>query len=503
MLLRSHGHAHFALTRGALFEFDADGVRRVRELPETEAHSALSPSGRVVWQFPELRRIECADMSVQSFPLTLNELLPLDDDVVAAVRLEEGRTQRASLVLGRPPTRPDETWALELPLQSRAELRRVDWPDELIWASKEELPWVRNQSFVPRGYQNFERPIRLAVSPWGIGVVGVYSGLVTCYRHGEKTLDPFWRLPTQEDVSIDVWPTPDGFCCTYVVEGRDAAIILFDREGKVRAELQGWGMLPAMPLGERFIVSWDDDADELLLLDRKDLSEYARVLEARRPTAIAVCEQPPSLALLGSTLVLYEVQETAVRALRELLIEEPVAPARETAALPFHLGRSNESAAVGFSTRKLKPPRWRLSASAQTPYPTLELDFRSMGQKAQGLTVILSGPAIERELVKPRRLRSTTHSAAFQGAELPAYRAKLADFPLEQGVVYPFDPEPSDAAELSAARQALEATHFELELEFEARASGQDLLTISIFAADTSPPLRWTRPITVHAPTER
>jgi hypothetical protein len=424
------------------------------------------------------------------------DAVALDERRVAAV-LNRGR-KAPLLVVGIPTSR----WELELEL--RAKVRNVEWPEGLIWAEGVSPPFEKAPTFTgapPRG-------VRVRASDHGLAVAASGSGHVAVIRPGDTTLTFVWRVPSQDEARIDAVATREGVLVTLTIEGRHSAAVHLAEDGVVLGAWPApgrvaWGTIAALPVKGDRVLAYDQERNELELLELPALRELSRVEVTPALVDGAVSPDGAVFAVAdASTLLTGQIEDDDTISLDEpvdLTKPAPEAPVVKKSALHTYTPRrAFGPTQVAFPSIKRIVPPWSAAKGASLLLP---LWVRSAGGAGLGLRVELTGPAVAAGLVRPELLRCGPREEAFvrvpaDGGEL--WRAVLEDVEIPEGFIVPLEPPPKTEEDRAEAEVLLGGAHFEIEAHLVAAKTGKGLLSIVISTLSSAAPMKWTRPLVVH-----
>jgi hypothetical protein len=147
--------------------------------------------------------------------------------------------------------------------------------------------------------------------------------------------------------------------------------------------------------------------------------------------------------------------------------------------------------AIGFAARPVISPGWNVVRGEFE----LDLVVRSAGGSGRGVSVRVSGPALD--AIELQSVDAGGCEASF----LPdgdGMRAELAEVAIAEGYVVPLDPRPSGEIQKGYADELLRDTHMTLTLRGRAIDASRGLMRVEVAALGaSSTPLSWIRPLIV------
>lgn len=440
----------------------------------------------------------------------LLDIVGLGEDRVA-LAVASGR--KAPKLLVGPPAGPFER---EVALEG--EPIAVDWPADLLW---DQAPALTKAAKFSR---STPREPRLGASPFGLAVTSVSSGLVGGLRppapeesdeedpkKKKKKKNTAKKRPKKEPLSfllqvpskglarLEGELTEQGVLVTMLdADHRGVVVHLAEDDGSL---LGSWpyrcaaGCVPAALLGEGQAMAFDAESSRLALLSLPTLELQYQTELGARPVDLSVAPD-------GRRFVL--VEPSAVRTgmlIGERLVLAPpheLEMARSPVTAPGRSGYipapAQQPPRIVFPTIKRTSPPWEVKVGQELEIPVL---VRSGGRAGRGVTIEITGPAIDQELLEATTVTCEDQTGRFARAE-GAMVSELPEVGLPCGIALPLDPQPKKAEDKETADEALAATHLDLTLTLRGLVAGSALLTIAVGTTESSTsPLKWTRTLTV------
>ena len=373
---------------------------------------------------------------------------------------------------------------------------RVAWPDGLLFnqdSAADELYSEATGNGMP-STKSLEPT--LGANKFGYAIASCLTGNVAVIRPNETEVSFAVRVPIQEESTVFAQPTKEGVLVSLCIAGQDAATLHLAEDGKVIGTHAAFASPPAVVLG-KLVVVFDDETNEVRLLDAKSLQQKAKKAITFSPRDAAVSNDGKFFALGGEVNVLLgkltPTGKISIVGQGDYFTsaKDQKRTADAAKAIGYDPKRAHGDSAIGFPA-KVKPPPWQVQAGR--PFE-LELLMRSAGGKGAGMFVQLEGDALKHLELSHVSCAGKNYDFADEG---DAKRAELGDVELVEGLRYPLDPPPKNDKQKAAAEIMLENCHFSVKVHGQAKDAGRPLLRVSCGALESqASPMKWMRPLII------